>query len=659
MSRQITRKIRIAAHQLSSKMTRREKQLVQVAFDFVMLALAAAVAFKLRLGFGYQFNAGQIFCIMTAPFVAIPVFVRLGLYRAVLRYLPDRALWTIVKAMTIVTLLWTAVAFFSASYGFAGVPRSVPVLYWLIGVVVVLMSRFSMKWLLYSGEGIANPRRTLIYGAGQAGTQLAAALASDGRTQLLGFVDDNREFHGRDIAGLRVYPREAISSLIVNLGIEEIILSMPSAPGSAKLEIGSFLARLPVTVRVLPSITDLASGRYDVNTLRDFDIGELIGRSTIPPDVSLIEKVVRGKRVVITGAGGSIGGNLARLVDTHSPREVFLVDNNEYALYRVLSKLKQSESDYPLHAVLASAADEIAMRRLFEGEEIDLVLHAAAYKHVDLVEQNVAEGIRNNLFGTRVLSNLAYEAGVERFVLISTDKAVNPTSVMGATKRLAELIVRKHAEMAAACGSGQVFLTVRFGNVVGSSGSVVPLFKQQIENGGPVTVTDRNMMRYFMAISEAVELIVQSAALSKGGETFLLDMGEPVSIYDLASNMIGLAGLRVKSQEEPHGDIEIKIIGIRPGEKLHEQLFYDVASAAPTSHPKIMRAKRQSDAHHRIDAILATIADAMRTMSEAQLRDLLFALIEDYNRALYPEIGNAAADNVARLPVKGAARKGH
>ena len=653
MSPLVRKYIRIASVAASSRLTRRSKYTVQLTLDIVMLTLAATIAFKLRLGFGYELNYGQIGCVLAAPAVALPVFVRLGLYRAVLRYLPDRALWTIVKAMTIAALLWTVIAFFSASYGYAGMPRSVPVLYWLNGVVMISLSRFAVKWLLYTTDRASSARRTLIYGAGDAGTQLALALGSHDATRVFGFVDDNPDYYGRDIAGLRVYPRDMLPSLIANYGIQEVILSMPSAPGSAKLEIGSFLAKLPVTVRVLPSISDIAAGRYSVEALRDFNIGELIGRSTVPPDVALIESAVRGKRIVITGAGGTIGQDLARLVASHGPSELFLVENNEYALYRILNSLRESNLQVPLHPVLGSVADELSMRRVFSRAPIDLVFHAAAYKHVDIVEQNVSEGIRNNLIGTDVLSRIAYECGVKKFVLISTDKAVNPSSVMGATKRLSELVVQDHAHRAAAAGTGQSFLTVRFGNVIGSSGSVVPRFKKQIESGGPVTVTDRNMQRYFMAISEAVELIVQSSALSNGGETFLLDMGEPVSIYELARNMIGLAGLGIRSEEEPDGDIEIKIVGRRPGEKLHEQLFYDVASALPTEHPKIMKARRQVDARPDIASIIETIERALRTASETELHNLLFELMEDYNRALYADRrDDIIANNVTPLPIR-------
>lgn len=648
-------KVFAAAARVPAQLPRRSKQIAQAIFDCIALGIAAAIAFKFRLGFDYQFNVGQMAVLAAAPLVAIPVFIRLGLYRAVLRYLPERILWTILQAMTVATLLWTAIAFFSASYGWSGVPRSVPVLYWLMGVFIITLSRFAAKALLYGTKGASRSRRTLIYGAGQAGTQLAAALHASGDAYLIGFIDDNRQLHGRDVAGLRVYSPDAIGSLITNFGIDDVIISVPSAPGARRLEIGSFLAQFPVTVRLLPSISDIVAGRHSVSTLREFDIGELIGRSTVPPDVGLIENILRGKTIIITGAGGSIGSQLAKLVAANKPRELYLVDNSEFALYAIQRKLAEAGYTYPIRAVLASVNDKAAMRPLFESHEIDLVLHAAAYKHIDLVEQNVREGIRNNVVGTKVVADLAFETGVKHFVLISTDKAVNPTSVMGATKRLSELIVRRYAEEAAERRTGQKFLMVRFGNVVGSSGSVVPLFKEQIERGGPVTVTDPEITRYFMAISEAVELIVQATALSRGGDTFLLDMGEPLSIYGLARNMIGLAGLRVKSEEQPDGDIEIKFVGMRPGEKLHEELLYEAGSAIPTVHPKIMRAKRKTAAHLDIERVVSRLVDALPGRSEAQIRELLFALLEELNSKHSDKDAALLGSNIASLPSKGTA----
>ncbi|QKV18768.1 polysaccharide biosynthesis protein [Oricola thermophila] len=618
----------------ANRMSRREKQLLQVLLDVVILMGAAACAYLLRLGFGHQFNLNQITMIVVAPVIAIPVFVRLGLYRAVLRYLPERALLTIFRAVVLATLVWTAVAFFTGSYGGDGVPRTIPFLYGMLAFVTVSLSRFTAKWLLLHAPAKRNLRRTLIYGAGKTGTQLARALADAEEANVLGFVDDDREMHGRDIGGIRVYSPKQLEGVVTNLGIEEIILSIPAASSSTKLKIAAQLSRLPVTVRALPyRSSGTNTGRFDASSLEKLDISELIGRSMIPPDQSLIESVIRGRRILITGAGGSIGSQLARLVDANGPREVILVDSSEYALFEVSRTLTNAGQCYPVHRQLGSVVNERFVRRLMEQNRIDVVFHAAAYKHVHLVEQNVREGIRNNIFGTEVVARVAFESGVDKFVFISTDKAVNPTSVMGATKRMGELIVRRYADEAEEKGTGQDFLAVRFGNVIGSSGSVIPLFTRQIEAGGPVTVTDRHVTRYFMAISEAVELIVQSAALSRGGETFLLDMGEPISIYELARDMIALSGRRVRDEANPDGDIEIEIIGLRPGEKLHEELWYDTGSTIPTRHPKIMMAKRLTNAHLGIDDILSGLRKGLEEKDETELRSFLLEETARLNRA--------------------------
>ena len=621
---------------LANGLSRRDKQILQIIMDVVVLLWAAAFAFLFRNGFDHEFNTSQVVMILSAPLTAIPLFAQFGLYRAVLRYLPERALVSIFKSVLMAALLWTALAFFTGSYGGEGVPRSVPFLYAIFAFLCVSVSRFAAKWILVNSVVKGNLRRTLIYGAGHAGTQLALSLRNGGQANILGFVDDDPDLQGRDIAGMRVYSPGQLENLVENLGIEEIILSIPSAPSAKKLKIATLLSALPVTVRVLPTRIGPLGEAFDVKSLERLEVSELIGRSPVPPDESLIENVIRGKRILITGAGGSIGAQLARLVDVHAPREVFLVDNNEFALYRVVRSLSNARQFYPAHVVLGSITSENFVRRILEKNRIDVVFHAAAFKHVDLVEQNVREGICNNIFGTEVIARAAFETGVKQFVLISSDKAVNPTSVMGATKRIGELILRKYAEAASERRTGQDFLAVRFGNVIGSSGSVVPLFRRQIEQGGPVTVTDRHVTRYFMAVSEAVELIVQSAGLSKGGETFILDMGDPISIYELARDMIAISGLQVKDENNPGGDIEIEFIGLRPGEKLHEELWYSADATIRTAHPKIMMVKRSSDAHLKIDGILEKLSNAVDGLEETELRNLLMSLTKEFNREQFP-----------------------
>jgi len=647
-------KIRGRLAQIANRLSRREKQLLQFLFDFVVLMGAAAFAVWFRLGFQHVFTVNQVAMIIGAPLTAIPFFVRFGLYRAVLRYLPERALISIFNAVVASALMWVTLAFFTGSYGGEGIPRSVPLLYGILAFLFVSLSRFTAKWLMLEPVDQNGLRRTLIYGAGHAGVRLAMSLRDAGDAIVLGFIDDNGDLHGRDIAGVRVFSPARLPALVKDLGIEEIILSIPSAPGGQKLRIGTLLATLPVRVRTLSARADSTGQRFSVGSLEKLEISELIGRSAVPPNQALIESVIRGRRILVTGAGGSIGSQLARLVDMNGPRELFLLDSSEYALYKVARSLTNARRQFPAHLLLGSVTNERFIRRVMEENKIDVVFHAAAYKHVDMVERNVREGIRNNIFGTEIVARTAFETGVKQFVLISSDKAVNPSSVMGATKRVGELIIRKFAETAAERATGQEFLSVRFGNVIGSSGSVVPLFAKQIEQGGPVTVTDRDATRYFMAVSEAVELIVQSAALARGGETFLLDMGEPISIYELARDMIALAGLRVRDEKDRDGDIEIEFIGLRPGEKLHEELWYTADSTLETRHPKIMMAKRRSDAHAKIDGVLEQLRETVEEMEEAELRDFLLTLTATLNRLQFEQSGS----RVIPLPIAAKASSG-
>lgn len=606
------------------------KRAFQILLDYCLLALAAWLAFQLRLGFGYNVNTAQMVMIAVAPLCAIPIFVRFGLYRQVLRYLPERVLLNILEATGLASMLWLAVVFFAGQYGGAGVPRSVPMLYFLLALTIVSATRYVAKWVLFGrNENKKKGTRTIIYGAGEAGTQLVQALISSPDASVVGFVDDDSRLHGRDVAGHRVYPSTALPELVRNLGVESIILCVPSVAGTRKLEIVSSLAKLPVKTQIVPSISDIASGRYIVDNIQKIELADLIGRSRVPPDIELIDSVVRGKRVVVTGAGGSIGSALVNLIWLHAPRSIVLIDNNEFALFEVSRKLNALDGTTRFEAVLASAADEEAMEAVFDQYQPEIVFHAAAYKHVDLVERNPAEAIRNNVGSTEVLTRLSYSRQVERFVLISSDKAVKPTNVMGATKRASELITRKYAEDALMAQTGQVFLAVRFGNVVGSRGSVVPLFEEQIRNGGPVTVTDRRMTRYFMSISEAVELIVQAAGLADGGETFLLEMGEPISIYELARNMIGMSGLTVRDESNPGGDIEIIFTGAKSGEKIREELFYDPANNTRTRHPKIVKAKRFTSAHEYIMSRLDELMRATVGPDRMSSGDKLFEVLRD------------------------------
>jgi len=608
------------------------KRVILICFDAAALSVSVWAAYCLRLGIWVLPNPDQLALVLAAPLVAIPVFVRTGLYRSVIRYLPERAFWTMANSVIIATLLWIVVLFAFEISRQGTMPRSVPAIYCLLAILVVVGSRFAAKYLLWEPGRKSFGDAVLIYGAGSAGAQLAQALMREGNKYVAALIDDDPSLQGRDVAGVRVYGPHQIPNLITTEGIKEAIVSIPSIDSTHRQEIVAKLSTHHIKIRTLPAIADLASGRYLISQIREINIDDILGRSTVPADPELLQNMIEGRSVLISGAGGSIGSELCRLVAKWNPRQIVLLEANEFALYQIERDLRKRTS-LPIAAVLGSVGDEALIRRTLKTYGVQVVFHAAAHKHVPLVEANVLEGIRNNVFGTQTIAKAAYESGVEHFVLISTDKAVRPPNVMGATKRWAELITHSFAERAAKEGTGQKFCAVRFGNVLGSNGSVVPLFKEQIANGGPVTVTvtvtvtDEEMTRYFMSIHEAAELIVQAGALSEGGDTFLLEMGQPVRIRDLAENMIRLAGLSVKSDENPRGDIAIQIIGRRPAEKTHEELFYDPYSAKPTKHLKILRAPQNINRDQYLREYMTPLAETLVAADELAARRVLFDVV--------------------------------
>jgi FlaA1/EpsC-like NDP-sugar epimerase len=424
-----------------------------------------------------------------------------------------------------------------------------------------------------------------------------------------------------------VYPPSYLPALISEYDVKQAILSIPSLTAARRREIVEGMNRHHIKVQSLPALTDLATGKYLVSQIREIEIDDLLGRSSVPPDLDLIKSMIVGRTIMVTGAGGSIGSELCRKIAQWSPQRLVLFEANEFALYRIDREL--ADKDLAVVSVLGSVTDAQRVEEAIKEHGVDVLFHAAAHKHVPLVEANALEGIKNNVFGTKTVVDAAYRLGVQNFVLISTDKAVRPTNVMGATKRWAELIVREKAAEALGKNTGQKFCAVRFGNVLGSNGSVVPLFKEQIAQGGPLTLTDRAMTRYFMSIAEAAELIVQAGALSEGGDVFLLDMGEPVLVADLAENMIRLAGFSVRSKENPQGDIEIVEIGKRPGEKLYEELFYDATSSTPTKHSKILRGLSPLGQPDSIVRRTDELASMVANQDEKGARTVLFKLIAE------------------------------
>ena len=619
-------------HQIGSifgNMPRLWKRVLLIAFDAISLAAALWASYALRYGsWTPPDTPNQFLVVLSAPVIAIPIFVRLGLYRAVIRYLPERALWTILQAMTIATVCWVVLVFLIDPALRGVVPRSVPILYWTLGAIAVAGSRFAAKQLLWPGmtpQGTHRP--VLIYGAGEAGAHLATALRRQASRRVVGFLDDNASLHGRDVAGVRVFSPTSLPVLVRQYGVREVILSITSLSSAKRQHIVAQIGGLGVQLRQLPHLADLASGRYLVSQIREIDVDELLGRSSVPPNTELIRGMVEGRTILVTGAGGSIGSELCRLIVRWSPRQIILFEANEFALYQIERELRMVK-DRSIVPVLGSIIDRQRVDSAISQYDVEVVFHAAAHKHVPLVEANALEGIRNNVVGTLTVANLAFERGVKNFVLISSDKAVRPTNVMGASKRWAELIVLQKAIEARTKGSDQLFSAVRFGNVLGSNGSVVPLFKEQIAGGGPLTLTDPEMRRYFMSIHEAAELIVQAGAIAKGGDVFLLDMGEPVLIKDLAENMIRISGFTVRDAGNPNGDIELVITGKRPGEKLYEELFYQQANAQPTRHPKIMRSAMREASHTDLDTALRDLHEALAQQDEQEARRILFSFIQ-------------------------------
>lgn len=607
------------------------KRVIVIVFDILALCVALWASFSLRfLAWTPPTTIDQFLVIATAPLVAIPIFVRFGLYRAVIRYLPERALWQILQATTLAAIGWVVLVFLSEMSGRITIPRSVPVIYWILSSILIAGSRFFAKRLLWSPNSRKSRggRPIAIYGAGDSGAELVGALRRQGDQFIVAFVDEDPALQGRDVAGIRVFAPDMLETLVHQYGIKELILSMPTLGAAKRQELVSTIASHGIKIRSVPPVSDLISGKYVVSQLREIEIDDLLGRSSVPPDPALIREMVVGKTIMVTGAGGSIGSELCRLIVGWAPQRLVLFEANEFALYQIDRELSAIK-DISVVPVLGTITDEAVVRRAIAGHGVDVLFHAAAYKHVPLVEANALEGIRNNVLGTKVITDAALNLGVQSIVLISSDKAVRPTNVMGATKRWAELLFHEASVRAAKAGRGQRFSAVRFGNVLGSNGSVVPLFKEQIAAGGPVTLTDPAMTRYFMSIREAAELIVQAGALSEGGDVFLLDMGKPILIKDLAENMIRLAGFTVRDEQHPDGDISIVAVGKRPGEKMYEELFYDDNTAAPTRHQKIMRSPRNDTSQRDILADLATLMEALSAEDESRARHILFEVIQE------------------------------
>ncbi|RON41827.1 nucleoside-diphosphate sugar epimerase/dehydratase [Pseudomonas brassicacearum] len=634
---------------------RRRKRVLQVVADVILVWISLWMAFVVRLGIDEMNSPIQqhLWLFLSAPVVAIPLFIRFGMYRAVMRYVGNDALIAIGKAVSLSSLILGMLVYWYSNHQTI-VPRSIVFNYWWLSLVMLGGLRLVMRQY-FSGDWFVAARhvpfanvddglpRVAVYGAGAAGNQLVAALRMGRVMRPVAFIDDDGTIASRVIAGLKVFKPKHIQQMIDTTGAQEILLAIPSASRGRRREILSFLERFPLHVRSVPGFMDLASGRVKVDDIQEVDIADLLGRDAVPAQEDLLEHCITHQSVMVTGAGGSIGSELCRQIIELKPTTLLLFEHSEFNLYSILSELEQRVTRESLSVkllpILGSVRNEAKLLDVMQTWHVNTVYHAAAYKHVPMVEHNIAEGVLNNVIGTLNTAQAALKAGVANFVLISTDKAVRPTNVMGSTKRLAELTLQAlSVEKAPVLFGDQAcvsrvnktrFTMVRFGNVLGSSGSVIPLFHKQIKAGGPLTVTHPKITRYFMTIPEAAQLVIQAGSMGQGGDVFVLDMGEPVKIIELAEKMIHLSGLSVRSDKNIHGDISIEFTGLRPGEKLYEELLIgDNVSATP--HPMIMTANEDYLAWDVLKVRLAELLAAVEQDDYSSVRQLLRETVSGY-----------------------------
>jgi len=681
---------------------RSAKRSVLMAVDFVLLIGALWLSFSLRLDDWYWPRGGVnnpiVLLVLCAPVFAVPVFAHFGLYRAIIRYLGMRAVWSIMKAVMVYAALWGLVAFLS---GVQGVPRSVVPINAMVAVLAVGGSRMFARWLLRKIEdsvrikhsdggeslGVSHQSRVVIFGAGAAGRQLAVGLGQSRECILLAFVDDGIDLHGRDLMGVPIISNDNLQAFVVSHQVNDILLAMPSISRKQRSVIIEHLRPLNVRIRTLPGLIAMAQGKADYADLHDLDINDLLAREPAEPDEVMLQEQVTGKTVMVTGAGGSIGSEICRQILLRKPKVLLLFELSEFSLYTLHNELLDTlhyltneehnngavELVPTIIPLLGSVADENRVHDVILTWNPNIIYHAAAVKHVPIVEHNIAECVKNNVLGTLVMAKVAIERQVERFILISTDKAVNPTNAMGASKRCCELILQALAAeqnpsfepMWDGKPSAQVARTtqlamVRFGNVLGSSGSVVPYFRQQIAQGGPITLTHQDIIRYFMTIPEAAQLVMQTGAMagsscmaggaSKGigagisndisagirdsrvsseAEVYVLDMGEPVKIIDLARRMVELSGFRVKDENSPEGDIAIEVVGLRPGEKLYEELLIG-NNPQSTQHPRIMKANEKFLPWSELQPMITTLRIAAVNGDVMMIRSMLQLLVPEY-----------------------------
>jgi FlaA1/EpsC-like NDP-sugar epimerase len=630
-------------------LNRTSKRSVVITLDLFIAFITVWFAFYLRIDQVSLPQHQQIYVYLLAPLIAVPVFITHGLYRAIFRYTGMAAMFAIAKAVAVYAVLFfTSLLFFK----WAGVPRSLGLIQPLLFLFLVggsrAMARFWLAGLSDTSHMSKGRGRMLIYGAGAAGVETASALAMNRQFNLLGFVDDDSTKVGGSINGIDILGADDVQDAVERMGVTDILLAIPSLGRAHRNEIIARLRTLPVHVRTLPGMDDLATGRVTIQDFQELDVEDLLGRMPVPPDRTLLAKNLAHKVVLVSGAGGSIGSELCRQIIAENPSQLILLDHNEFGLYTIHSELLHLCVEKGVHTdivpLLASVNNYERLLQICQRFQPATVYHAAAYKHVPLVESNFSAGVLNNIFGTLNMARAAIESKVAHFVLVSTDKAVRPTNVMGATKRMAELVLQALADRktlqfdqldgskTAETHNNTLFAMVRFGNVLGSSGSVVPLFRKQLQSGGPLTITHLEVTRFFMTIPEAAQLVLQAGAMAQGGDVFVLDMGKPVKILDLAYRMAQLSGLTLRDADNPDGDIEIEVTGLRPGEKLYEELLIG-DNPKDTAHERIMKAHEDYVAWPVLAPLLVALRQAAVRNDETTIKDTLTQLVQGYSPA--------------------------
>ena len=618
-----------AAAEAILALPRQTKRLIMVAADAVAIPFAFWAALVLKADSLNPTLDHKLDYFVAALISALAIFSLLGLYRAVIRFMGPKAMMTIALGVTLSVLL--VIGYDRVFAPPAAIPLSAFAIYWALALLYASGSRFIVRYMFSRTRNGKAPARVAIYGAGDAGARLSSVLLGGPDFEPVVFIDDKKNLQGSSINGLRVHPPEILPNLVRSLEIHRILLAMPSASRRRRREVLTGLEQLGVHVQSLPHLTDIIAGRAHIDELRDVDVSDLLGRDAVPPNPRLFASCIRGKCVLVTGAGGSIGSELCRQILRLSPSRLVLFEMSELALYTIERELEElairERLSVDVIPLLGNAHHRHRVREVLGAFNVQTVYHAAAYKHVPIVEHNVIEGVHNNVISTWYTAEAAIETGVETFVLISTDKAVNPANVMGATKRLAELVLQALQERT----SNTRFCMVRFGNVLASSGSVVPLFQEQIRRGGPVTVTHPDVIRYFMTIPEAAQLVIQAGSMATGGDVFVLDMGRPVRIDDLARRMISLTGLTVRDANNPDGDIEIEYTGLRAAEKLFEELLIG-SNVTGTDHPMILRAMEHRLAWQRMQQILNDLLVSLASFDCHRTLGLLTESVAEYTQ---------------------------